>query len=168
MSTCRACVVVLAVISLVACAAQQARQPAVDLAMEEQAIRDASAAWLAAVQARDAVTIDGLMAADITTIFDGKVDEGVAAVQASRDKEWADQPDATVDWTTEEVGVAASGDLGYERGYWTSDPDGAGEEPPVQGVYLTVWKKIDGQWKALYDTGTVIRPEEGPENEEPS
>ena len=46
MSKCRVCVVVLAVLSLVACAAQTARQPAVNLATEEQAVRDASAAWL--------------------------------------------------------------------------------------------------------------------------
>ena len=168
MSKCRVCVVVLAVLSLVACAAQTARQPAVNLATEEQAVRDASAAWLAAAQARDAVAIDGLMAADITTIFDGKVARGLAAVQESRDDEWADYPDATLTWTTSEVGVAASGDLAYEHGYWTSDPDGEGLEPEMHGEYLTVWKKIDGQWKALYDAGTMIKPEEEPEIEEPS
>ena len=84
------------------------------------------------------------------------------------DDEWADYPDATLTWTTSEVGVAASGDLAYEHGYWTSDPDGEGLEPEMHGEYLTVWKKIDGQWKALYDAGTMIKPEEEPEIEEPS
>ena len=111
-------------------------------------------------QERDAATIDSFYSADITTIFDGEIHRGLAAVQASRDEEWAENPDATVDWTTTEVGVAASGDLAYERGHWTSDPDGAGEEPEEYGEYLTVWKKIDGQWKVLYDSGTVIEEEE--------
>jgi ketosteroid isomerase-like protein len=156
---------VLAVFFLVACAAPPAEEPGVDLVAEAQAVRDASAAWLMAAQARDGATMDGLFAANITTIFDGTIHEGIAAVQASREEEWASEPDATVNWTTTDVGVAASGDLAYERGHWTSDPDGAGEAPEEHGEYLTVWKKIDGQWKALYDAGTVVKAEEGAEDE---
>lgn len=160
MSKCRVFVVVLALFSLVACAAQPVDEPAVDVAAEAQAIRDASSAWLTAAQARDAAMIDGLFAASITTIFDGEINEGLAAVQANREEEWASQPDATLTWTTSEVGVAASGDLAYERGSWTSDPDGAGEGPEEYGEYLTVWKKIDGQWTVLHDAGTKIKAEE--------
>ena len=162
MSPRHAFVVVLCVVGLVACAAPATppEEPAVDLVAEEQAIRDASAAWLQATQARDASTIDGFFTADINTIFDGEVLEGLPAVQASREKEWTESPDFTVFWTTTEVGVAASGDLAYERGSWTSDPDGAGEKPEEQGEYLTVWKKIGGQWKVLYDAGTTIKPAE--------
>ena len=159
-------VVVLAVVALVACAAPQPQQPAVDVAAEAQAVRDASAAWLAAQQVRDAAAIDALMAADITTMFDGEVLEGLDAVQAERDEEWNEFPDGLVSWTTTDVGVAASGDLAYERGEWTFDPDGPGEGPEVAGAYLTVWKKIDGQWKAIYDTGTTYGDEEEGEEED--
>jgi len=152
--------VVLAILFLAACAAPPAEEPAVDLAAEEQAIRDAGAAWLAAIEARDSAAIDSLFCADINTIFDGEVQESLAEVQASREKEWAENPDATVTWTTAAIEVAASGDLAYERGSWTSDPDGAGEKPEEHGEYLTVWKKIDGQWKVQYDAGTTIKAEE--------
>jgi len=152
--------VVLAVFALVACAAPPAEEPAVDVAAEAQAIRDASSAWLQALQARDAATIDGFFAANISTIFDGKINEGLAEVQATREEEWASQPDSTVTWTTTAVEVAASGDLACERGNWTSDPDGAGEAPEEHGEYLTVWKKIDEQWTVLYDAGTTIKAEE--------
>jgi uncharacterized protein (TIGR02246 family) len=152
--------VVLAVFALVACAAPPAEEPAVDVAAEAQAIRDASAAWLEALQARDAATIDGFFAANVTTIFDGEINEGLAEVQAAREEEWASQPDSTVTWTTTAVEVAASGDLACERGNWTSDPDGAGEAPEEHGEYLTVWKKIDGQWTVLNDAGTTIKAEE--------
>jgi len=157
--------VVLAVLFLAACAAPPAEEPGVDLAAEAQAIRDASAAWLAAAEARDAATIDSFFTADITTIFDGKVQEGLAAVQSSREEEWAENPDATVTWSTTAVEVAASGDLAFERGNWTSDPDGAGEAPEEHGEYLTVWKKIDGQWKVQHDAGTTIKAEEEAEGE---
>ena len=107
--------VVLAVLFLAACAAPPTEGPVVDLAAEAQAIRDASAAWLAAAEARDAATIDSFLTADITTIFDGEVRQGLAAVQSSREEEWAENPDATVTWTTTAVEVAASGDLAFER-----------------------------------------------------
>ena len=149
----------LAVLFLAACAAPPAEEPSVDVAAEAQAIRDASAAWLAAAEARDGATIDGFMAADITTIFDGKVNKGLAAVQTSREEDWAENPDETITWTTTAVEVAASGDLAYERGNWTSDPDGAGEAPEEHGEYLTIWKKIDGEWKVQHDAGTTIKAE---------
>jgi ketosteroid isomerase-like protein len=152
--------VVLAVFALVACAVPPAEEPAVDVAAEAQAIRDASAAWLQAVQSRDGATIDGFFAADVTTIFDGVINEGLAEVQASRAEEWANEPDSTTTWTTTAVEVAASGELAFERGNWTSDPDGAGDAPEEHGEYLTVWKKFDGQWKVLHDAGTKIKAEE--------
>jgi uncharacterized protein (TIGR02246 family) len=152
--------VVLAVFFLVACAAPPAEEPGVDVAAEAQAIRDASAAWLQALQARDGAAIDALFTADISAIYDGKVQKGLAEVQAAREEEWASQPDSTTTWTTTAVEVAASGDLACERGNWVSDPDGAGEAPEEYGEYLTVWKKIDGQWKVLHDAGSKIKAEE--------
>ncbi|HSN55247.1 MAG TPA: DUF4440 domain-containing protein, partial [Candidatus Sulfomarinibacteraceae bacterium] len=128
MSVRNACGVFLVVLCLAACAAPTPppAEPAIDLAAEEQAIRDASMAWLQAVQARDSATIDGFFAANAASIFDGKLLEGLAAIQLNREKEWAENPDSTMEWTTTEVGVAASGDLAYERGSWTFDPDGPG------------------------------------------
>jgi len=163
MSVRNPCGVVLVVLCLAACAAPTPppAEPAIDLAAEEQAVRDASRAWLQAVQVKDAATIDGYFAANAASLFDGKYLEGLAAIQMNREQEWAANPDFTMDWTTTEVGVAASGDLAYERGAWTFDPDGAGEAPEEHGQYLTVWKKIGGQWKALVDAGTTIKAEEG-------
>ena len=162
MSVRNACGVVLVVLCLAACAAPTPppAEPAIDLAAEEQAVRDASMAWLQAVQARDAATIDGYFAANAASIFDGEVHEGPTAIQMNREQEWAENPDFTMEWTTTEVGVAASGDLAYERGSWIFDPDGAGDAPEERGEYLTVWQKIGGQWKALYDAGTTIKAEE--------
>lgn len=151
--------IAVAIIILTACAPQPA-PPAVDLAAEEQAIRDASATWLQAAQARDGATIDAFLATEATTIYDGRIRKGLDAIRDAREQEWTDQPDATISWTTNEVEVAASGDLAYERGHWITDPDGAGEAPEEHGEYLTVWKKTDGQWKVRYDAGTTLKAEE--------
>jgi ketosteroid isomerase-like protein len=160
MSLFRKICVVLAVSILGACAAPPEQPPAVDRAADEQAIREASAAWLKAAQEKNAAVIDGLLAADVTTIYDGEVHQGIAAVRSNREEDWTSRPDATIDWTTSEIGVAACGDLAYERGHWASDPDGPGEAPEEHGEYLTVWKKIDGRWMVLHDAGTTISGEE--------
>ena len=158
--------IVLAVFSLAACCeAPPAEEPGVDLAAEEEAIRGASIIWLQATQAKDSATINGFFDADAVTIFDGEIHEGLAAIQANREEGWANQPEGTIIWTTTAIEVAASGDFAYERGNWTSDPDGAGEAPGEYGEFLTVWKKVEGNWKVLYDAGSKIKAEEEPAGE---
>jgi ketosteroid isomerase-like protein len=52
--------------------------------------------------------------------------------------------------------VAASGDLGYTWGYyrWTSRDDKGMPAPPIEGKYLTIWRRDAlGHWKVMVDTG---------------
>ena len=145
--------VVLLVAGLTACtpppAEEAPAEAAIDLAAEEQTIRDSSMQWLAAEQGRDLLTVMSFMDANVTTIFDGRVVDGRAAVEADIQARWEANPDATVDWTTSSVVVAASGDLAYERGSWI-----AGEET---GEFVCVWKKVDGEWKVVVDAGSTIQ-----------
>ena len=133
--------------------------PVVDLAAEGQAIRDLSAQWMASAQGQDAAAIAGLFTTDGTTIFDGEMAMGPAAIQASSQADFEEQPDAVISWGTNSVTVAAAGDMAYERGAWTSDPDGSGDLGEVHGEYVTVWVKVDGAWKVAVDAGTTILPE---------
>lgn len=141
--------------------------PTVDLAAAEQAIKDASAKWLQLRQAKDTAGImSEMVAPDAVTLFGGEVHKGAAEIQASMEKEIAENPDATLTWATTGVTVAASGDLGYELGTWTYDPDGAGEKPAENGEFVTIWKKTDAGWRMVVDSGTVIKPaEEAPATE---
>ena len=63
-----------------------------------------------------------------------------------------------VTWTPERILVAASGDLASDYGRiettWRS-PTGLNTEVDK---YLTVWKKVDGKWKVLYDTYATNAP----------
>jgi uncharacterized protein (TIGR02246 family) len=136
--------------------------PAVDVAAEELAIRGLSARWLEAAKARDGAAIDAVMRADATTIFDGQVLVGLPAIQANREKEWAEETGGAIEWTTTNVVVAASGDLAVERGRWTETEADDGEVET--GEYVTVWTKVDGQWKVLVDAGTEL--EDGDEDED--
>ena len=117
------------------CAKQAPEAPAVDLAAEEQAIRDRSMEWLKFATARDAAAIaSGILAANTVTMYDGVINEGVAAVQAASEAGYAARPNSTVTWTTDEVHVAASGDLAYELGTATEDADGDGEAAPTNAM----------------------------------
>ena len=158
MSTRFAVAALLAVVAIAGCAAPPLAEPEIDVAAEAQAIRDASALWLEAAKERDGVTIDGLFTAGATTIFDGVMLQGLPAIRANREMEWAEEPQGDLDWQTSEVIVAASGDLAIERGSWTQQ-DLDDDEIEV-GEYLTVWTKIDGHWLVLYDTGTEIEDDD--------
>jgi len=143
----------LAAAVLAACA--QSGPPAVDVAAEAQAIRDRSAEWLKQAQARNADGVMTVYAADAATLFDGNIRKGAAEIRAGLDAEMAAMPDAVLSWTTDEVKVAASGDLAYERGSFTLDSDGAGEKPADNGEFVTIWSKGEGGWQVVVDAGTV-------------
>jgi len=145
----------------VACAKPAPEAPAIDLAAEAQAVRDRSAAWMQLSQARDvAGVVDGVFTADAVTIGDGNIRKGSAEIRAALEAETAAMPNATISWTTNHVHVAASGDLAYELGSFSFDPDGAGEAAAEEGEFVTVWTKVDGTWRAAVDAGTERKPAE--------
>ncbi len=152
-------VVALTSAGLMAGCAQQAAAPAVDTAAEAAAITARSAEWNQLYVSRDAdAIVNNIFTAEIATMFDGKVTHGREAALATMHAELTAMPDSTISWTTNHVHVAASGDLAYELGSFTFDPDGAGEIPAANGEYLTVWTKADGSWRATADAGTEIKP----------
>lgn len=53
-------------------------------------------------------------------------------------------------WKPDKAIIAASGELGYTYGFWTS----VSSQDTSRGTYLTVWKKNEkGEWKYIADTG---------------
>lgn len=129
--------------------------PAVDLAAEEAAIRNRSAEWMNFANAKDIASVVTVFSPDVITAYDGNVQRGVAEVQAGAEQGLKDNPDSVVAWSTTGVRVAASGDLAWETGNITLDPDGAaGKKPATTGVFVTVWEKVDGAWRVAADAGT--------------
>ncbi len=145
------------------CAPKAPEAPAIDIAAEAQAVRDRSAAWMQMAQAKDAAGIaSGIYTADAVSLYDGKILKGTAAMQADMEAGNAAEPNGTISWTTNDVKVAASGDLAYELGAFTADPDGAEAKPAQTGEFVTVWSKVDGTWRAVVDAGTLLKPAEAP------
>jgi uncharacterized protein (TIGR02246 family) len=130
----------------------------VDLAAEERAIREAGKAWLAAEVAKDVPKIASFYAEDaIEMPSNTPLMEGRAAIEQWY-QAWLTPAGVAMTFETEEVVVAASGDIAYERGTYrfTQDsPRGATEDV---GKYLTIWKKVDGTWQVAIDAANSDRP----------
>lgn len=161
------------VVALAACAApadqanQAGQAAAVDLAAEAAAVEAVSMQWLEAAKARDLDAAAAVIADDAVFFDQGEGSiVGLPAIRADMENSWAENPDFTVTWTTNAVNVASSGDMAWERGSWTYDPDGAGDAEAMNGEYITVYKKVDGTWKAVADMGVTHETEgEGAEEE---
>ena len=150
-------------VALTACAqpADQTQEPAVDLTAEAQAVEAVSMQWLEAAKAHDVDAATALFAEDAVFFDQGEGSvEGLPAIRAEMETEFAEYPEATIDWSTSSVQVASSGDMAWERGSWTFDPDGAGEAEPMTGEYVTVYEKVDGAWKVASDIGVTHEAEE--------
>jgi len=141
-----------------------ASPPKPDLAMEEKAIREADANWLKAAQARDARAEAVVFATD-GVAYREHVDPliGPAAYEAFTVKLYADNPKQIGTWTTDAVQVTESGDLAVQTGQFHVTgigPKGDGED---RGRFVTIWKKVNGEWKVAHDIGSTTMPAPGAE-----
>jgi len=135
-------------------AAAEPATPAVDLAAEEQAIRNRSGEWMNYANARDAASIaNKIYAADGMMIADDKAYKGAAAIQAKMEADSKESPNALWSWTSDTVRVSSDGSMAIETGSFNFDPDGDGRKPAVQGSFATTWSKVDGEWRVLSDAG---------------
>ncbi len=144
--------------TLAAC--QQSEQPA-DTAQIEQQIRDIETRWNHAYAKRDVAELAGMYADDAALAKpDADVISGKEAI--GRDLESiASDPNFRLEFRSDRVQVAKSGDLAYSRGRYTmtvTDPTRNGPYTS-KGNYLTVWQKqADGSWKAVEDFVTTGAP----------
>lgn len=149
-------------VSLAAACSQPPPAPAPkpDLTAEETAIRDTDARWLKAAQARDAAGQAAVFASE-GVAYREHVDPlvGPAAFQAYTTKFETDNPKLNVTWSTDAIRIAESGDLAIQTGEYHLTglgPKGDGED---KGRFVTVWAKVNGEWKVAHDIGSTTMPE---------
>jgi ketosteroid isomerase-like protein len=88
---------------------------------------------------------------------------GPAAYEAFTVKLYADNPKQIGTWTTDAVQVTESGDLAVQTGQFHVTgigPKGDGED---RGRFVTIWKKVNGEWKVAHDIGSTTMPAPGAE-----
>lgn len=125
--------------------------PKVDLAAEEQAIRDLDAKWVRMVAARDTAGIADLYASDALFMMPN------AQALGGRPgviKGWSGMfalKNVALTFAPTKVVVAQSGDLAYEVGTYTFAFDGPKGRVEDKGKSVVVWRKQDGAWKVAAD-----------------
>ena len=133
-------------------------EPQIDLAAEEQAVRQINVKWLELYKAKDADGIGALFVQDGWTVSGtGGLSEGRAAIVATNQKDFEKNPAGAGDWGAKQVWVAASGDLAVERGWYSVDNDAEGDGEAVKGEYLTIFTKVGGEWKVLADSSVPLK-----------
>ena len=147
-------VLAFASIALTACA-PEGGDSSIDLTAEAEAVNETSLRWLEAARSKDAAGIAGLFAND-GVIFRENEDPivGPAAIEAMATGDFEDNPDVVVNFGSDRIEVAASGDLAAEFGTW--GPEGPDDD---RGKYMTVYRKVDGVWKVVGDMSLSTKPE---------
>jgi uncharacterized protein (TIGR02246 family) len=132
----------------------------VDVAAEESAIRAKETGWMDAYNKRDAAALAGQYEDDAGLAGPGMaIMTDAAARRAFLDGIAAD-PALKVDFASDRIIVAGSGDLASSRGHYTMTyTDPATKQPKTEsGTYLTVYRKgADGKWQAAEDMTTPGR-----------
>jgi ketosteroid isomerase-like protein len=90
---------------------------------------------------------------------------GPAALQAFDTKFFADHPSFSASWTTRSVHIAASGDLAISIEDVEVHGLGATGDASDKAIGITVWKKVNGQWKIAHAMGSSIVPDTAPSSE---
>ena len=158
--------VILGIATLIAACAPAAPPPAppetakVDLSADVMAIREIDAQWLKAAQARDAAGEAKVLASD-GMVYREHVPPiiGPAAFQAFTEKMAAANPKAKTDWSTEAIHIAGAGDIAVQTGEYHVTGLGPAGSQEDRGRFVTVWKKVNGEWKVAHDISSTTMPE---------
>jgi len=132
--------------------------PTIDKGADEEAIRTLAVQWAAAVEKRDLDAIMAFYTSDATAAWpDAPAIQGVDGIRAG----WAEvlkTPGLVLRFTPERIDISNAGDIAVDFGKIDSEFDGPTGKVQDVVKYLVVWQKVDGQWKARYDTFNSNKP----------
>jgi uncharacterized protein (TIGR02246 family) len=126
-----------------------------------QSLKDAEAAWVKVVAAKDFEKSMSYYADDASVLMpNAPAINGKDAIRAAL-KPLFDDPNFAMAFQGSRIEVAKSGDLGYTQGTYTLTLTDPKTKKPftAQGKYVTAYKKqADGTWKAVADMDSSDMP----------
>ena len=157
--------ILAAVIGITACKPAEDKSAKVDVEAEEQAIRAKETGWMEAYNKHDANGLTGQYEDGASLGANGVALMTDAAGREAFLKPMAADPALKVDFASDRIIIAASGELASSRGHYTMTYTDPGTKQPKTetGSYLTVYRKAaDGKWVAVEDftvPGAAAAPE---------
>lgn len=143
--------------ALVTLAAACATTKYVDRASEEQRIRELSQQASRAMESKDATTFASFYADDaIVMNANQPAIQGRDAIRRMV-AEMFSLPNLAFSFTPTGIEVAEGRDFAYETGTYRFAADMQGARLTDEGKYLTVWKRIEGEWKIVRDINNSDR-----------
>ena len=121
-----------------------ASPPMIDVNAEADAIRELDQEWQAAAAAKDVDALLSYYAPDVVKMAaNAPAEVGRESLREDYETLFSD-PSVSYGWSADVIEVAASGDMAYVRGTYefTSPFEDVGK-------YLSIWKKIEGEWKVV-------------------
>ena len=147
MSVTRLILILLFPMSIAACNSDP-RSTTVDVLAEEAAIIALEKEWSDMFGAGDLDGISAILAKDSVLIAPGEAPVVGAGNVRAATQAMLVGGDAEVSWRSSAAFVAPGGDMAYDYGTATTKlADGS----VVEGQYLVVWIREDGQWKVAAD-----------------
>jgi uncharacterized protein (TIGR02246 family) len=129
-------------------------EPQVDMAVEEEAVRAMGTAWQTFDDERNAAGVAGLFAADGSAYWEARQPaQGPQEIELFMAEGYAFDPGGEGSWGSDRLHLAASADLAVE--------EGAFQSPADEGRYMTVYKKVGGEWKVAADMSVSTAPNGG-------
>jgi len=149
---------VVSAVLILALAAGCAQPGAVDPAAEALAIRERAVQFNAAVAQRDVDALTSFYTFD-TIVLDPETParRGADTMRAAW-TEFLKAPGLTVRLVPEKIDIAAAGDLATDFGRFELQVESPAGKIKNVHKYLTVWRKVGGQWKILYDAWNTTAP----------
>ncbi len=135
--------------------------PKVDIQAETDAIRNLEDQWTVALQTGDAEKIMSFYAPEAVSMRpDQPILVGLDAIRNRTESHFADTTLLFKTYTgmVDFIEVSASGDLAYARGHdeiTIKTKEGLVKD---NGKWVDIWKKIDGEWKAIVSVGNSDKP----------
>jgi uncharacterized protein (TIGR02246 family) len=121
-------------------------RPAATPEQQVAAIQARSDAFEAAADARDAAALAALYAPDAVVMDPNQpTHRGRDAIRAHY-ASFIGNPELTIASRATEIVVARAGDMAYEIGTTTARIRAGEQTREIQGRYLAVWTKVNGEW----------------------
>jgi ketosteroid isomerase-like protein len=116
----------------------------------ENELRQADLAFAKATADRRLEGWMSFFADDAAVLHDGKTVNGKSALRQYYEPIFANKSFA-LSWTPTHAEAAKDGTLGYTYGTY----EARNGDKVSHGMYLTIWRKINGRWLVVMDTGSA-------------